>query len=152
MTKKILRHRAVTVDLYGLQESRGRHLLTQIMMSVCGESVVAVNQRHKWQRLWQRMKLQLLSHTANLLSAHQKHDLLEHCVCEISTSVCPSCLLMETIRFSTDPSLVPCLILMSMTSEKSQYTCSSWHTDRQTHLSSWSSVTSPDTELLSKTF
>lgn len=54
------RHGPVAVQLDGLQQSRGRHLLTQEVMRVCSESVVAVDQRHERQRLAQRTKLQLL--------------------------------------------------------------------------------------------
>ncbi len=57
------RHWPVAADLNGLQQSRGRHLLTQVVMGVCGQSVVAVDQRDEGQRLAQRMKLQLLRDT-----------------------------------------------------------------------------------------
>lgn len=65
------RHGPVAVDLNGLQQSRGRHLLTQVMMRVCSESVVAVDQRHKGQRLTQRMKLQLLWRDTDRHSRHR---------------------------------------------------------------------------------
>ncbi len=57
------RHWPVAADLNGLQQSRGCHLLTQVVMGVCGQSVVAVDQRDEGQRLTQRMKLQLLRDT-----------------------------------------------------------------------------------------
>lgn len=57
---RYLRHRAVEVALNTLQESRGRHLFTQVMMGICDQSVVTINQRHEWQSLRWRVELQLL--------------------------------------------------------------------------------------------
>lgn len=50
----------MAVALKSLQQSRGCHLFAQVMMSIHGESVVAVDQGDEGQCLGQRREFQLL--------------------------------------------------------------------------------------------
>lgn len=58
-----LRNGAVAMTRYGLNKPGRGHLLTKVVMCICGQSIVAVNKGRKWHGFKQTRKLQLLKTT-----------------------------------------------------------------------------------------
>lgn len=147
-----LRNGAMAMGRDGLHKPRRSHFFTQIVMSICGQPIIAINEGHKGQGFRQAGELQFLRVNTSIRNGYlvkgskSLHWIFVLCInnfvwmgclsslncwCGINdnasiTRFLPSCLLMVTTRLSVAPSLLACLMLMSVTSGKSHKICSSW--------------------------
>ena len=68
----------MTVTADGLDELGGGHFFTEVVMCVCREAVVAVDERHEGQSLGQAGELELLSGTSTRRTQMNYRWLLSH--------------------------------------------------------------------------